>query len=174
MGKHIDIDADDVQHACRSVRYRIRATPAKYRKLAAHGHACRNVWNHFVAKTRRDYEEWKAAGEDPDSKPSVSFFSPSNQFTALRQNEPWLRELPAYNARRCLFDSAQAYRQFFRNPGPDGPPRFKSVHRTQLSFPLAGKGSFSVQGDRLHIAKFGKVRINGSNRCQNAEAAAAE
>ena len=162
MGEHIDIESEEVQQY-RSVRYRIKATPAKYRKLADHGHACRFVWNHFVAKTRKDYEAWKAAGEAPDARPSVSFFSLGKEFTQLRRQDPWLQRLSATNVKSALDDLAKAYRQFFRNPGPDGPPGFKSVKTTPLSFPLADNRRFSLQGDRLRIEKIGSVRINGSN-----------
>ena len=112
----------------RTITYRIYTKPAKYRALEKHGHACRFVWNHFVAKTRADYDKWKASGDDA-LKPSVSSFTLGTQFTKLRKSEPWLHELSANNVKGVLKDLREAYQRFFKNPGPDGPPRFKSVHR---------------------------------------------
>ena len=49
-------------------------------------------------------------------------------------------------------------------------PRFKSVRRAALSFPLACRGTFSLQDGRLRIQKVGAVRANGSNPYPGAEA----
>ena len=162
---HDDItpDSDAVHREYRAVRYRIRATPAKYGRMERHAHACRHVWNYFVAKTRNDYEAWMKAGQDPTGRPSVSFFSLGIQFTELRRREPWLRELSANNVKSVLSDLANAYRKFFKEPGKEGPPRFKSVHRHDLSFPLASYQTFALQGGKLRIQKVGSVRVSGGN-----------
>ena len=165
MPKDIIPDGDVVH---RTIRFRIRATPAKYRKMERHAHACRHVWNYFTAKTHSDYEAWMQSGQDPDARPSVSFFSLGIQFTELRRREPWLRELSAANVRNALSDLAGAYRRFFKAPGKEGPPRFKSVRRHGLSFPLASCQTFALQGNRLRIQKIGNLRVNGANPYPNA------
>ena len=149
-----------VHREYRTIRFRIRANPAKYKRMERHAHACRHVWNYFVAKTRNDYEAWMKAGQDPDARPSVSFFSLGVQFTELRRREPWLRELSAANIRNVLSDLANAYQRFFKEPG-NGLPRFKSVHRQGLSFPLAYRQTFELQGGRLRMQKVGSVRVSG-------------
>ena len=72
--------------ALRQVRYRLLpGSRQKAKQLFGLAGAGRFVWNHFLAKNQETY---RLHQEDPDAhpSPSVSFFSFSKAFTALRNS----------------------------------------------------------------------------------------
>ena len=98
----------------RGVTYRLipgsSANAARLHKIAG---ACRYVWNHFLGENQRLYRQWRDTERfcedtllgllhDCPAKPSVSFFSLSKQFTALRAENEWLQELPYKTVRYAL------------------------------------------------------------------------
>ena len=110
----------------RSVTYRLHpGTRAKHRELVRIAGACRYVWNHFLARNRRDYATYKLrkamfdAGLvfDKPSPLSVSFQSMGVRFTALRRETPWLQRLPYAPVRYALKYQAEAWKRAFAAGG---------------------------------------------------------
>ena len=65
---------------------------SKARKMFQMAGACRYVWNHFREKNLADCQAFKnGKGERPDT----SYFSLGVEFTRLRHQTEWMRELPA-------------------------------------------------------------------------------
>ena len=147
----------------RSVTYRLRpGTRARHRKLVQIAGACRYVWNHFLARNRRDYATFKLrkalfdAGLvlDKPSPPSVSFQSTGVRFTALRRETPWLQRLPYVPVRYALKYQADAWTRAFAGGGF---PRFKA-RRGDDSFTIPQ--NVCVREDVLSVPKVGRVRLS--------------
>ena len=147
----------------RSVTYRLHpGTRARHRKLLQTAGACRYVWNHFLARNRRDYATYKLrkalfdAGLvfDKPSPPSVSFQSMGVRFTALRRETPWLQRLPYVPVRYALKYQADAWKRAFAGGGF---PRFKA-RRGDDSFTLPQ--NVRVRDGVLSVPKVGQVRLS--------------
>ena len=147
----------------RSVTYRLHpGTRAKHRELVRIAGACRYVWNHFLARNRRDYATYKLrkamfdAGLvfDKPSPLSVSFQSMGVRFTALRRETPWLQRLPYAPVRYALKYQAEAWKRAF---AAGGFPRFKA-RRGDDSFTLPQ--NVRVRDDVLSVPKVGRARLS--------------
>ncbi len=147
----------------RSVTYRLHpGTRARHRKLLQTAGACRYVWNHFLARNRRDHATYKLrkalfdAGLvfDKPSRPSVSFQSMGVRFTALRRETPWLRRLPYVPVRFALKYQADAWKRAFAKGGF---PRFKA-RRGDDSFTIPQ--NVRVRDGVLSVPKVGRVRLS--------------
>ncbi len=145
----------------RAERYRVRFDSAMQAALCAQiAGACRYVWNHMLADCQWHYRMWKMYKIGP--KPSVSFFTLGQRFTALR-NDPahaWLKAYPAAVVRYALKYLADAYTRSF-DSAEAGLPHFKSRHRTTPGFTIPQ--AVRMDGTRLHIPKVGWVRLAGNH-----------
>ncbi|MXW54529.1 MAG: transposase [Gammaproteobacteria bacterium] len=106
----------------RNVTYRLLpCTKAKAHALSRLAGACRFVWNATLDEQDRLLEIARREGGE---KPSTSFFSLGTRFKSLRDQTPWLRELPYAPVRYALKHQSDAWRRFFDGKG--GRPRFKA------------------------------------------------
>ena len=147
----------------RAVTYRLHpGTRARHRKLVQIAGACRYVWNHFLARNRRDFAAYKLrkamcdAGlvVDKPSPPSLSFQSMGVRFTALRRQTPWLQRLPYAPVRYALKYQAEAWTRAFAGGGF---PRFKA-RRGDDSFTIPQ--NVRVRDNVLTVPKVGQVRLS--------------
>ncbi len=77
----------------RAVTVRVRpGSVAKATKLAQVAGAKRWAWN---KRKERHRERWARYKAGQGAKPSVTHYSLRNDFSALRQEVPWLRDLPS-------------------------------------------------------------------------------
>ena len=149
--------SDSTKHF-RAVRYRlIPGTRSRAIKLAQTAGACRFVWNHFLAKNRREYALHR---KYPNSRrrPSVTYQSLSVEFTKLRRETPWLQALPYAPVRYALKYQADAWKRAFSHGGF---PRFKSRGNDSFTIPQGLK----IANGRIHVPKIGRLalRRNGGN-----------
>lgn len=109
---------------------------SKARLLSRTAGACRWVWNKVLADTQAEYRlhcDTERLCEDTlfgllikrPEKPSLSYFSLSKRFTALRRRTPWLQRLPYHPVRYALKYQADAWRKAFSEPDA-GFPKFKA------------------------------------------------
>ncbi len=144
----------------RAVRFRLHpGSRDKHLMLARTAGACRYVWNHFLARNKREYALHR---KYPNSrrKPSLTFQSLGVEFTKLRRETPWLQALPYAPVRYALKYQADAWKRAFAHGGF---PRFKA---------RLGNDSFTIPGDEgitengwLRVPKIGWVKLtrNGGN-----------
>ncbi len=116
------------------------AARAKARKMFQIAGACRYVWNHFREKNLADYQAFKnGKGE----RPQTSYFSLDVEFTRLRHETEWMRELPANPIKHTLKYFADALKEAMA--GKKGFPKPKSRKRTAPSFTLPSKENFGIK-----------------------------
>ena len=132
---------------------------AKARKMFQIAGACRYVWNHFREKNLADYQKSR---DGEGEKPSASYFSLGVEFTRLRHETDWLRELPANPIKHTLKYFADALKQAVQ--GKKGFPKPRSRRRTAPSFTLPSKENFRIKNiDRkyslLRIPLVGWVKL---------------
>ncbi len=113
------------------------------------------VWNEVLEICERQYQEYKA-GNGP--KPSVSFFSLCNLYVQIKQELPWLRELPAATVRYTMKHLAEAYKRFFAGAGfPDWKRKFKDTPKFTVPQDI------KIKGKKIYIPKIGWIRLTGQN-----------
>ena len=116
------------------------AARAKARKMFQIAGACRYVWNHFREKNLADYQAFKnGKGE----RPQTSYFSLGVEFTRLRHETEWMRELPANPIKHTLKYFADVLKEAMA--GKKGFPKPKSRKRTAPSFTLPSKENFGIK-----------------------------
>ncbi len=127
----------------------------KHDKMMRVTGACRKVWNEVLEICERQYQEYKA-GET--GKPSVTFFSLCKLYVQVKQELPWLGELPSDTVRYTVKHLAEAYKQFFAGAGRPGWKRkFKDTPR------FTAPSRIKIKGKKIHIPKIGWVRLTGKN-----------
>ena len=128
-------------------------TRAKAKKMFQIAGTCRYVWNHFREKNLADYKAFKnGKGE----KPQTSYFSLGVEFTRLRHETEWMRELPANPVKYTLKYFADALKEAMA--GKKGFPKPRSRKRTAPSFTLSSAGQFGI---KKLSRKYGLLRIQG-------------
>lgn len=126
---------------------------AKARKMFRIAGASRYVWNHFREKNLADYQAFKnGKGE----RPRTSYFSLGVEFTKLRHETDWLRELPANPIKHTLKYFADALKEAM--VGKKGFPKPRSRKRSAPGFTLPSTGQFGII--KLN-RKYGLLRIQG-------------
>ena len=126
-------------------------TKSKAKKMFQIAGACRFVWNHFRKKNLSDYQKCK---NGKGGWPKTSFFSLGMQFTKLRNETDWLRELPAHPIRYTLKYFADALKQAMQ--GEKGFPKPRSRKKTVPTFTLPSKENFRI---KKVDAKYSLLRI---------------
>ncbi|MDE0477178.1 MAG: transposase [Candidatus Dadabacteria bacterium] len=121
--------------------------------------ACRFVWNYFREKNLADYQAFK---NGKGQRPHISYFSLGVEFTRLRHETDWLRELPANPIKYTLKYFADALKEAIA--GKKGFPKPRSRKRTAPGFTLPGKENFRIKNiDRkyslLLIPRVGWVKM---------------
>ena len=138
-------DFTTAPQAYRNVTFRlIPGTKARARKVSSVAGANRFTWNRSLAANR---DAMTAYRNGEGEKPSVSAFSLFKWFTQLRQDTPWLQELPCAPVRYVLKYQADAWKRAFNGGGF---PKFKR-RRGDDSFTIPD--NVRIRDGRLWIPK---------------------
>ncbi len=121
----------------RSVEFVVLPTSRdKAKKMFQIAGACRFVWNHFRKKNLDEYQKFKNA---KGKKPSTSYFSLGVEFTRLRHETDWLRELPANPVKHTLKYFADALKQTMQGKRSFPKPRSRNKHAPSFTIPSSAR-----------------------------------
>ena len=113
---------------------------AKARKMFQIAGACRYVWNHFREKNLADYQAFR---NGKGQRPQTSYFSLGVEFTKLRHETGWLRELPANPIKYTLKYFADALKEAMG--GKKGFPKPRSRKKTAPSFTIPSSAGVRIR-----------------------------
>ncbi len=103
----------------------------------------------------RQWQEFKAGKGD---KPSVTFFSLCKVYVQVKQELPWLAELPAATVRYTVKHLAEAYQRFLGGAGrPVWKRQFKDIPRFTVP------DNVKIKGKKIYIPKLEWVKLTGKN-----------
>ncbi len=138
------------------ITLRVRpGSKAKHDKMMRIARACRKVWNEVLEICERQYQDYKAGKAD---KPSVTFFTLCKLYVQVKQDLPWLGELPSGTVRYTVKHLAEAYKRFFAGAGhPDWKRKFKTTPKFTVPQDI------KIKGKKIYIPKLGWVRMTGKN-----------
>ncbi len=127
----------------KGIRIRIKPNASQRKLLESHFGANRWLWNYFLDKRKREYQE---------SKKGSTYVKDAAALTSLKHDgeHEWLNETSVASMQRTLKHLDDAYKSFFK--GNSKFPNFKSKKKGDKSFTLAG--GISVKGKRVCIPKF--------------------
>ncbi len=115
-------------------------TRTKAKKMFQIAGACRYVWNHFREKNLAGYQAFKnGKGE----RPQTSYFSLGVEFTRLRHETEWMRELPANPVKHTLKYFADALKEAMA--GKKGFPKPRSRKRAAPSFTIPSSAGVRIR-----------------------------
>lgn len=141
--------------AYRTTRWRLLpGSKTKARQIAQCVGACRWAWNHFLDLNKQGMKAFKEGG---GKKPFISLRAMNREFSELRRNTPWLKELPCHPVRHVLKYQDDAWKRAFAGKGF---PQFRARGRDRdasVTFPPL---SFQVRGDKLYLARIGWMEIS--------------
>ena len=141
--------------AYRTTRWRLLpGSKTKARQIAQCVGACRWAWNHFLDLNKQGMKAFKEGG---GKKPFISLRAMNREFSELRRNTPWLKELPCHPVRHVLRYQDDAWKRAFAGKGF---PQFRARGRDRdasVTFPPL---SFQVRGDKLYLARIGWMEIS--------------
>ena len=136
----------------KSFEYRIYPNARQRELLGRTFGCCRYVWNRVLAARKDEYARlgrcrgiYEYMAELPAWK---------------RSDAPWLAEVDSMALQQALRDLDRAYRNFFRNPGKTGFPKFKSKRAGRMSYRT---NRAKVEDERhIRLPKLGRVRARVS------------
>jgi putative transposase len=131
----------------KGIKIRINPNAIQRRKLKEHFDANRFVWNYFLEKRIKEYQ---------DMKTGSTYNKDAAHLTKLRAEMPWLALASCGSEQRTLKHLDDAYKRFFKKNARF--PRFKSKRYDQ-AFTIAGY--VFVKSNKLCLPKFSKgIKFN--------------
>ncbi len=126
-------------------RFRLYPTKAQENLLARHFGACRFVYNHFLARRMKMYEE---------TGKGSSYAEDCRELTKLRKELVWLSEVSVNSLQQSLMNLDAAFKRFFKKIS--NRPKFHSKHSGKNAYrePSSAASIVRIQDGRLLIAKF--------------------
>lgn len=118
--------------------------------------SCRFVFNHYLAKRRFAYENYKI---------SLNYNSNANDLKWLKGQYPWLKEVDSISLQQTLKDLDQAYKNFFRRvkQGEGGFPKFKSKKNNKQSFrSQCVNSNIRIVNNKIKFPKLGLIKFRNS------------
>ena len=107
---------------------------------------CRYVYNHFLARRIKTYEE---------EKKTLNYNACSAELPALKKELEWLKEVDSTALQSALKDLDSAYQKFFREK--KGYPKFKSKKNPTQSY--TSKMNIKVDGNYIILPKLGRIKF---------------
>lgn len=114
---------------------------------------CRYVYNHFLAKRIKTYEE---------EKKTLNYNACSAELPALKKELEWLKEVDSTALQSTLKDLDGAYQKFFKEK--KGYPRFKSKKNPVQSY--TSKMGIKMVGNCIQLPKLGLVKFAKSRELE--------
>lgn len=135
----------------KAYKYRIYPDNAQIVLLSKTFGCCRYVFNHYLEKRIRTWEE---------ERRKFSYTDCSNDMTALKDELSWLKEVDSIALQQSLRNLDKAYGNFFKGSGY---PRYKSKHshfqsyRTQLV-----NGNIQIENNRIKLPRLGWTKYKNT------------
>ena len=136
-----------------SYKFRIYPTPEQEVLIQKTFGCCRFVYNYFLDKRIKEYEE---------SKRTLSYFDCCKKLTSLKAELLWLKEVDVTTLRASIKDLDAAYQNFFQSIKQGhkvGHPTFKSKHSPQRTFrSLYTRLSIKILENAIQLPKLGLIK----------------
>lgn len=133
----------------KAYKYRIYPNKKQQELLAKTFGCCRFVYNTYLAKRIKLYEE---------DKQTMTYNQCSNDLTSLKKDLEWLKEVDSIALQSSLKDLDNAYQKFFKEH--TGYPKFKSKKTHRFSYKTKNNSGTSIKFLNKHIKlpKLGMVK----------------
>ena len=140
----------------KSYKYRIYPNAAQRELIARTCGCARWVYNKAL--------ETRSAAWERD-KSTISCNDLIKTIPVWKKENPWLAEADSIALQQAVRDLDKAFQSFFREPGKVGFPRFKSKHKSRMTYRtqnVAGKGVAVADPRHVKLPKLGLVRARVS------------
>lgn len=134
----------------KSYKFRIYPSNSQVERLGRWNDGLRFLWNLALEQWLLGYSRPKLERIYP------SFFSQGKELTELRQNLPWLNDVPRHTFVQILEDLDKAWKRCFEKVS--GRPRFKKKDQSFLSFNEFDHALFRIESNQIRFPKLGWFR----------------
>lgn len=130
--------------------YKVELDPNNKQRTALlrHAGAARFAYNWGLDQWKKMYE----AGEKPDPMKLHKILN-----TLKAEKFPWMYQVSKCAMQEALIDLGKAYKNLFKKRG--GYPRFKSRHRSKMSFRLTSPSPMKVTNRTIKLPVLGTLRL---------------
>ena len=153
MKKKKTVVEQEVKTNIKTFEYRIYPTKGQCRLLDSMLEECRQLYNHFLGKRKRVWEE---------EKKSLSKFDQINTLPTLKARVPELSLVHSQvlqNVAERVYLAMQAFFRRAKAGETPGYPRFKGFGRyDSITFPQVPSGC-NIQNSKLFVSKIGHIKI---------------
>lgn len=133
----------------KAYKYRIYPNKKQRIQMAKTFGCCRFVYNHYLDKRIKAYEE---------NKTSLNYYDCANDLTKLKKEYGWLKEVDAIALQSSLKDLEFAYQKFFKEHS--GFPNFKSKKTHKFSYKSkCVNNNIQFLNKHIKLPKLGWVKV---------------
>lgn len=136
-------------------RYRIFPTEEQKHQIAVNSGCARYVWNRML---RMNIDEYKEHGKAP----FITTYQPLISQWKKEKETAWLKEADATALIYAMRQLDQAFKNFFKNPGYFGKPKFKGKSHTQ-NYRIqtqSSNGTIDLDTMTIKLGKLGWVALD--------------
>ena len=140
-------------------KYKLNLTKCQKTKLNQQFGAVRFVYNHFLDRRIKQYEDFKKSGLERKDFKRLTYFDDAKTLTELKKIEgfEWLNESSNIAMQQSLRHLESSYLNFFKQPSK-GFPKFKSRKRGKDCICITGP-KINFEKWKLFIPKIGYVKL---------------
>ena len=135
-------------------KFRIYPNEAQKELIEKTFGCCRFVYNYFLDKRIKGYEE---------SKETLNFYSCCKQLTSLKKELPWLKEVDSTSLQSSLKDLDTAYQNFWKLH--NGYPKFKNKKNCKNSFKMK-MGIKVIDNKHIQLPKLKSIKCKISKEIE--------
>ena len=128
----------------KAYKYKLKPNAIKENQFRQISGCCRFVHNLFLAQRIQGYKT---------NFVMPNYYDQAVQLPALKDEFPWLKEVPSQSLQQTLKDLEQAYKNFFRRVKSGGVPGFPKFKKRGLHDSFRYPQGTKVEGNRIFLPK---------------------
>jgi putative transposase len=141
----------------KAYRYKLKTNMNIESQFSQIAGCCRFVYNFFLAQRIQEYRT---------DFVTPNYYDQAVQLPLLKEEYPWLKEVPSQALQQTLKDLDQAYKNFFRRINSGGAPGFPKFKKKGKHNSFRYPQGVKVEGNRIFLPKVGWVSFRKSRDVQ--------
>jgi len=134
----------------KAYKYKLKTNVIFEEKLNRISGSCRFVYNLFLNQRIQEYKTDFAY---------ANYYDQALQLPSLKEEFPWLKEVPSQALQQTLKDLEQAYKNFFRRCKKGEVPGFPKFHKKGIKESFRYPQGIKVDGNNVYLPKVGWIKF---------------
>ena len=134
----------------KAYKYKLKTNLILEGKLSQISGSCRFVYNLFLNQRIQEYKT---------DFVNVNYYDQAVQLPSLKEEYPWLKEVPSQALQQTLKDLDMAFKHFFRRCKNGEVPGFPRYHKKGIKDSFRYPQGVKVDGNKVYLPKVGWVKF---------------